>query len=112
MQNGKVIKKTWILLDTCSTDSLTYNLDYVKYVNNFAKHKELTVLTNVRSLPFGWKGRLTFLPLNFQVNKNYLAKILSLKDLKNIPGICVTMDTSIDNYVNVVIKYGTVFRFK
>ena len=37
MQNGNAINKTWILLDTCSTDSVTNNLDYVEDVKNFAK---------------------------------------------------------------------------
>ena len=44
MQNGNVIKKTWILLDTCSTDSAPNNLDYVEDVKNCDKHEELIVL--------------------------------------------------------------------
>ena len=57
MQNGDVIKKTWILLDTCSTDSVTKHLDYVEDVNTYAKHKELIVLMNGGSLLFDQKGR-------------------------------------------------------
>ena len=60
MQNGHVIKKTWILLDTCSTNIMTNNLDYIEFMKNWAKHKELTVLTNVVSLLFDWKVSLTF----------------------------------------------------
>ena len=39
MQNGEVIKKTWILLHTCSIDSVANNLNYVEDVNNYARHK-------------------------------------------------------------------------
>ena len=46
MQNSDVIKKTWILLDTCYTDRVTNNLDFVEDVNICAKHKELKVLIN------------------------------------------------------------------
>ena len=32
MKTGNMIKKTWIILDTCYTESVTNNLDYVEYV--------------------------------------------------------------------------------
>ena len=50
MQNGDVIKKTCLLLDTCSTDSATKNLDYVEDVKNCVKREELTVMMNEVSL--------------------------------------------------------------
>ena len=46
IQNGAVIKRTWILLNTCSIDSVTKNLDYVGDVNNFAEDEDITVLKN------------------------------------------------------------------
>ena len=46
MQNGDVIKKTWIILDDLYKDRVTNNLGYVEDVNNCAKHKKLTVLTD------------------------------------------------------------------
>ena len=45
------------------------------------------------------------------VNHNYLATILSLKYVKNISVVCVTMDISIEKAVNVVLRYGIVFKF-
>ena len=45
------------------------------------------------------------------VNKNDLATIISLKYVNNIPGVRVTMDTSIEKVVNVILKDGTVFKF-
>ena len=46
MQNGNVIKKTWIILYNFSTDIVTNSLDYVEYGNNCAKVEDITVLTN------------------------------------------------------------------
>ena len=48
IKNGGVIKKTWILLDTCSTYSVTNNLDYVEDANNYDKDEELTVFETWR----------------------------------------------------------------
>ena len=56
IQNGYVINKIWVFLDICYIDSMKNSLYYVEDFNNCAKHKELTVLTNVRSLPFDQKG--------------------------------------------------------
>ena len=46
------------------------------------------------------------------MNDNYLAIILSLKYVNSIVGVRVTMDTSIEKAMNVILKYGTVFNFK
>ena len=59
MQNGDVIKKVWILLDTCSTDRVAKNLDYAEDVKNCTKDKDITLLMNGVSLIFDRKGRLT-----------------------------------------------------
>ena len=45
------------------------------------------------------------------MNENCLETILSLKDVNNIPGVRVTMDTSIEKATNVILRDGTVFRF-
>ena len=60
MQNGNVIKKTWILLDTCYTDSVTKHLDHVEDVNNGDKDKEITVLIHGGLLIVDRKGRYFF----------------------------------------------------
>ena len=46
------------------------------------------------------------------VNNNYLATIISLKYVTNMSGVCVTMDILIEKAVNVVMRDGTVFKFK
>ena len=92
MQNGDVIKKTWIILDDLYKDRVTNNLGYVEDVNNCAKHEEIIVLMNGGSLMFYQKGRLIFLPLNVHVSMNFLEKILSLKNVKKFQecvGLCI-----------------------
>ena len=99
-------------MDTCSTDRVTKNLDYIEDVNNCARHEELTVSTNGVSLTFDWKVWLTFLPLNVHVNENSLAAILPFKDVYNIPGVRVTTDISTEKAMKVIMRDVTVFKFK
>ena len=51
---------------------------------------------------------LKILPLNINVRNSYLATILYLKDINNIPGVCVTMYTSIEKAVSLILRDGTV----
>ena len=88
------------------------NLNYVQDVNNCTKDKEIIVLKNGGLLFFYRKGRLRFLPLRMHVNKNYLSTILSLKDVKNISGVRVTMYKLIEKAINMILSDGTVFKFK
>ena len=56
---------------------------------------------------------LDILTLNVHVNENYLATMLSLKYVNKIPGVfSVTMDTSIEKSVNVILKDIIVSKFK
>ena len=100
----------WTILGTCSIDSGTNNLEYVEDVKNCDKNEELTVLTIGGSLLFDLKGRLTILSLNVNPKDNYLATTISLKDANKIPGMRVTMDASIDKAMNMILRYGTVFK--
>ena len=112
MQNCDVINKICILLYICSTDSMSNYLDYVEYVNNYAKYEEITVFMNGGPPLFYRKGQLTFFTLCVNVNNVSLATIISLKDVNNIPGVHVTMDTSIEKAMNVIIIDGTIFKVK
>ena len=112
MQYGDMIKKTWILLDSCSTNSVTNHVDYVEDVNNCDEEKVLTVLMNGGSILFDNKWRLTFIPLSVHVNDNSLESKLSLKYVKNILGVRVTMDTLIEKAMNLILSDGTLFKFK
>ena len=91
---------------------MTNNFYYVEDVNNCTKKEYITVLTNRGSIIFDRKVGLIFLTLSFNVKKNYLATILSLKYVNNIAGVRVTIDTLVENFMNVTMSDGTVFKFK
>ena len=42
----------------------------------------------------------------------YIATSLSLKDVNNISGVGVTMDTLIEKYMKMILSDGTLFMFK
>ena len=46
------------------------------------------------------------------MNENSLTTILYVKDVKNIPGVIVTVDTMIQKYINKITRDGMVFNFK
>ena len=100
------------ILDTCSTDIVTNNLEYVEYVKNCTTDEELTVLRNGGSILFDSKGISTFLTLVVHMNENYVATILSLKDVNNISGVRVTMDTSMVKAMKMILSDRTIFKFE
>ena len=59
IQNGYVIKKIWILVETSSTDTIK-KLYCVSDVKNCARHRELIVFMNRGLLIFYRKGHLNF----------------------------------------------------
>ena len=91
---------------------MTNNLDYVDEVENYAKQKEIEVLKNGGSPLFDCKACLIYLPLNVNVNENSLTTILYVKDMRNIPGVIVTMDTMIQKDMKKITRDGMVFKFK
>ena len=104
--------KTKGIFETCSIFSVPNNSDYVEGTKNKSKNEELTVLTSKGSLLFDWKGRLNILPLNVHVNENYLEKLISLKYVNNIPEMRMHMYKSIEKAMNVILRDGTVLKFK
>ena len=46
------------------------------------------------------------------VNNNYLVTLIYLKDANNISGVRVTIDTLIENTMNMILSDGTVFKFE
>ena len=51
------------------------------------------------------------LPLNVHVNDNSIATTPSFKNANKILTVRVTMEKYIERDVNVILKYGTVFKF-
>ena len=106
-----VISSTWILLDTCSTDSVMNNIEFVSNVRNCSSDEVLRIHTNGGQQVFSKIGRLKFLPLTVHVNESSMANILSLKDVTNIDGVRVTMDTDISRSILVQLSSGLTYKF-
>ena len=81
-------------------------------MKNCDKRKEITVLTNLGSLIFDRKGRLRFSSLNVRMNDNSIETIISLKYVNKISGVCVTIYISMEKEMNLILRNGTVLKFK
>ena len=54
---------------------------------------------------------LNILTVSVHVKNNSLATVLSLKDVNNITGVHVTMNTLIEKSMSVILGDGVVFKF-
>jgi len=110
-QNKNTIKKSWVLIDSCSTHSMSNNRTLVKNLRKFKNDETLVLMTNASDKEFNWIGDLTLFPLQVHFDKQSIATILSLKDVGNIPGVSICMDTRKEKAIIVTTKDGTVFKF-
>ncbi len=90
-----MINPSWILLDSCSTTSTFHDKSLVSNIHKCAPADELHLYSSGGGYSvFDQKGWCTFLPTEVYYSENSIANIFSLKDVANIPGVTVTMDTS------------------
>ena len=92
-QSSTGIKDTWVLLDTCATNSVSNNTALVKDIVACKQHEILKVSTNGGLIRFDKKSTLKILPMKVHLNKNSMANILSFKEVADIPGVRITTDT-------------------
>jgi len=85
-QNDEKIKSTRIFIDSCSTHSVMSNRNLVRNIVRCLPEEVLTMDTNGGEKSFYFKADLILLPVKMYLQKHLLAKILSLKDVANIPG--------------------------
>ena len=68
-QRSAGIKDTWVLLDTCATNSVSNNTALVKDVVACKQHERLTVSTNGGLISFDKKSTLKILPMKVHFRK-------------------------------------------
>ena len=68
--------------------------------------------TNGCVIVFTKIGDLKLFPFTVHVNEQSMANILSLKDVANIPGIRVTMDTDSSRSIAVLVPEGMSYVFE
>ena len=106
--NRSSIKKSWILLDTCSTHSVTNNSQMVTDIRKCHEKDKLMVATNGGSITFASTASFKFLPLTVFFNPNSMATILSMRDVANIPGVQICMDTNKERAIFVFFNGKTI----
>jgi len=62
--HSEVIDKSWVLLDTCSTDNVCCNREYVTDVKQCAKGDELRMHTNGGYIDYTEVGEHTLFPIS------------------------------------------------
>ena len=91
---NKLINKTWILLNSCSTEIVFNNPALVTNIRTDSVDEELRMLTNGGSIIYKEVADCKLLPLKVNVNKDSLANVLSFKQVTEIPDVKITTDTS------------------
>ena len=110
--SNSFIDPSWILLDTCSTDSVFANLSMVTNHRNCRNDEILRIHTNGGTQTFHQLGDLKFLPLKVHVNEKSMANILSLKDVAALDEVRVTMDSKKERSIAVHLSSGLTYVFR
>ena len=89
------LDKNIIMLDSCSESSVVMNASLLHDVRDSSTDETIQVLSNGNgSVVFSQLGTLNLFPMTVYLNPSSMANILSLRDVSNIPGVHVTMDTA------------------
>ena len=107
-----MISKTWTLLDSCSTDTAFKNPAFVANIRTGSADEELRMLTNGGSITYKEVAEYKLLPLKVHFNKDFLANVLSFKQVSEIPGVKITTDTSKEDAFTDHLKDGKEMKFK
>ena len=109
---NKLINKTWILLNSCSTEIVFNNPALVTNIRTDSVDEELRMLTNGGSIIYKEVADCKLLPLKVNVNKDSLANVLSFKQVTEIPDVKITTDTSKEEAFTICLKNRIEMKFK
>ena len=95
-QANNIINPNWILLDTCSTDSVFNNNAFLTNVKKCKDSDILHIVSNGGgSVMYDTIGYFDLLNMHIHYNKNSLANVLSFKQVAALDGVKITLDTSV-----------------
>ena len=106
-----LIPSTWILLDTCSTASVSNNSTLVTNIRDCTDEERLILNTNGGSVSFDQMADLKLLPMSVNFNADTMATVLSIKDVANLNGVHLTMNT-LEERAILVHNGDKVMKFK
>ena len=110
-QSNNIIDPNWILLDTCSTDSVFNNSVFLSSIVKCKDDDVLNIVSNGGgSVQYDTIGDFNLLPMPIYYTKNSMANVLSFGQVAALDGVRITMNTSIDNsilvhYNDIILKF-------
>ena len=111
-QANNVINLNWILLDTCSTDSVFNNNAFLTDITKCEDSDILHIVSNGGgAVTYDTTGFFELLGMQIHYNKNSLANVLSFKQVAALDGVKITLDTSVEKAITVHIN-GDALKFK
>ena len=89
------INRSWVLLDTSSTDSTCNDTKHVTNVVQCKIADEMTALTNRGPRVFQKEAGFGLFPMKVYFDQHSLATVISYHQVKNLPGFKIKVDTEI-----------------
>ena len=114
-QNGQSagIERSWILLDTCSTNSTSNDARHVTNITQCCIADEMTTLTNGGPRVFQKVADLKLFPLKVYFDQDSLATVISYNEVTKLSGVRIFVDTDVENTINVIMKESNcVYKFR
>ena len=106
------INPSWVLLDTCSTASVSGNPNLVSNIRPCDPDDGIHIATNGGGMEYDSIADLDLFPVPVHYNPDSIATILALKDVASIPGCYLTMDTRVARQIVVCFEEkGDVYTF-
>ena len=107
-----MICKTWILLDSCSTDTVFKNPDLVNNIRRFSVDDEIRIMTDGGSVYYNKVAECKCLPLRVYFNKHHLADVLPSTQVDTMPVVKSMIGTSKENTFTVHLKNDHMMKFQ
>jgi len=79
-------------------------------IKNCKLYEKLVIATNGGDKNFSWLAELNILPLTVHYDEGSFATILSMKDVVNIPGASVKINSDVERAIFVYVN-GSTFKF-
>ena len=98
------IPRSWILLDTCSSNSTCNDARHVENIKQCIFGEEMTTITNGGPRCFEKEATLNIFPLKVYFDQESLATIVSYYEVSILPGVTMIVNSKVENTINVVVE--------
>ena len=109
--NTDTIDPNWILLDTCSSDSVFRSSKFVSNITQCSEDNILNIISNGGSYTYDTTATFDIFSMLIYFKENTLANVLSFKQIAALPNVKITTDTSIAKAISVHVG-DKVFKFE